>query len=75
MNKTYMMTMEELVYYVMDIDEEEDLENGTSRLLLNADGSLTLLEYNKDVTLVSTNVIGFKIKAVGYTELNIKMHE
>ena len=75
MNKTYMMTMEELVYYVMDIDEEEDLENGTSRLLLNADGSLTLLEYNKDVTLVSTNVSGFKIKAVGYTELNIKMHE
>ena len=35
-NQTLSMSMEELVDYIMDLDEEDpELENGTNRLLLN----------------------------------------
>ena len=34
-DKTYNMTMKELIYYVMDLSEDDDTDNGTSRLLLN----------------------------------------
>ena len=44
-NDTYTMTVEELIHYV--IDDENEAEPGTSRLLLNEDGSLTLYSYDK----------------------------
>lgn len=73
-NLTHTMTMEELALYVMDASDGKEL-NGTSRLLLNRDGSLTLLEYGKDVKILETNVIGFQVKAMGYTELSLRLYE
>ena len=39
---------------------------GSSRLLLEEDGSLKIIGYDKKVKLVKTNVIGFSIAAFGY---------
>ena len=56
-------------------EEDESLANGTSRLLLNEDGSYTILEYDKSITILGTNVVGFVIKAMGYTEITFRLYE
>ena len=74
-NKTYTMNSEQMAYYVMDYDEIEISNNGTTRLLLNPDGSLTLINFDKRVRILKTNVIGFVIGLYAYTEINLKLFE
>ena len=62
----------------MDLDQDgSDLEtdNGTILVQLNDDGSLTLLEYGKDVRILKTNVVGFVIAVVAYTQINVRLYE
>ena len=60
------MNSEQLVYYVMDFDDIE-ISNGTTRILLNPDGSLTLIDFDKRVRILRTNIIGFVIGLYAYT--------
>ena len=68
------MTVEELVNFILGKDEL-DSEVEPARLLLEEDGSLSLIKFDKDIKLVSTNVLGFKVLAYGYTKLNLNLHQ
>ena len=44
-------------------------------MLFEKDGSLTIIKYEKNVKLLQTNIIGFKIRVYGYAKLNINLHQ
>ena len=68
------MTVEELINHVLGKDSSEG-EPGDVRLLLEEDGSLSLMKYGKEVKILSTNVLGFKIKLYGFTRLRLNLYQ
>ena len=73
-NGTYTMTVEELVNFILG-KGEPDSEVEPARLLLEEDGSLSLVKFDRDIKLVSTNVLGFKILGYGYAKLNLNLYQ
>ena len=72
----YKMTTEELTNFVIgETGEEDEVEPGATRLLLNEDGSLTLFSYGKDVAVMKTNIVGMQIAAFGYTKIKFNLHQ
>ena len=65
------MTVQEMINYILGTDDEPE----EVRLLLEEDGSLSILKWNKEVKIVSTSILGFKIKAFGYIKINLKIHQ
>lgn len=61
-----------MINYILETSDNVDAP-GTTRLLAEDDGSVTILNYEKQVSIFSTNVVGFKIAAYGYTQINVKM--
>ena len=43
--------------------------------MLNADGSLTIVQYDKEVKILSTNILGCKVLAYGYLSITFKLYE
>lgn len=56
-------------------ESDDDIAPGKERLLLEEDGSLSLIKYDKEVTILKTNIIGFKIGVFGYFKLNLKLFQ
>ena len=74
-NKTIEVSVEGLINYILDVDEQDYAHPGEYRLLLEEDGSLSLIKYDKNIEILGTNVIGFKIGAFGYVKLNLRLYE
>lgn len=74
-NDTSTMTVEEMINYVLGKNSSDEGEPGETRLLLEEDGSLSLIKYEKDIKILSTNVLGFKIKAFGYMKVNLNLYQ
>lgn len=60
-----------MINYILGVDEQA----GVPRLLLEKDGSLTILVYDKQINILSTNVVGFMIGAYGYLELRLSLYQ
>ena len=65
------MTVEEMINFILGTDDEPE----EVRLLLEEDGSLSILKWNKDVKIVSTNILGFKVMAFGYVKINLNIYQ
>jgi len=56
-------------------NQSDDTANGNNtRLLLNADGSLTLISRTFKVQLLKTNVLGVRIEVTGNAEAVITLY-
>ena len=65
------MTVEEMIKFILGTDDEPE----PVRLLLEEDGSLSLVKWNRDIKIVSTNILGFKVMAFAYVKLNLNLHQ
>lgn len=74
-NLTMTLSVEQLINFVLGAYDEAENAPGTARLLLNADGSFTILEFDKQIKILMTNIIGFQIGAYGYMELRLSLYE
>lgn len=52
--------------YIIGAMDGEGNNPGDVRLLLEADGSLKIIGYDKQVSILNTNLVGFQIGAYGY---------
>ena len=52
--------------YIIGAMDGEENNPGDVRMLLEADGSLKIIGYDKQVSILNTNVMGFRIAAYGY---------
>ena len=68
------MNVEELINHVLGKESSEG-EPGDFRLLLEEDGFISIMKYNKEVKILSTNVLGFKIKLYGFTRLKLNLYQ
>lgn len=76
-NKTLYFSLEEFKYYIQNgtVDGDFNTSNET-RLLFSSLGSLKkYLDYNKDVDIVNTDFLGFKIFAGAYSKLLFHIDE
>ena len=69
--RTFTMTVEEMIKFILGTDNEPE----EVRLLLEEDGSLSILKWNKDIKIVSTNILGFKVMAFGYVKINLNIYQ
>lgn len=67
-------TVEELIDYILGIDEQGSPKPGETRLLLESDRSISLIRYDESVRIFGTNFLGFKIGTFGYVKLNLNLN-
>lgn len=66
------MTSEEIVKYIMNSTNSDDLR-GQSRLLLESDGSLTIIKFGKEIKILSTNFLGCQIRVSGVAKFHLSI--
>ena len=60
-NNSLTFTEAQLEKYLLNSNDDENITANQTRLLLEADGSLNIIEYAKRNDLLRTNVLGIRI--------------
>ena len=65
------MTIEDISNYIMGNSSDQNAKTNQSVIVRESDGSMTLVDYGKDIKILSTNLLGCKIMMSGIAKLNI----
>jgi hypothetical protein len=64
-----------LTEYLLNANEQGfDNATNATRLLLNADGSLSLINTQKQINLLRTNLLGIPVNTYGMAELTLNLY-